>query len=65
MFYYDSYCAKLIYLFCISIKFNKQKLLASVCVQAPKREVKCVTLDADTFKAMLKACENGEGIKFL
>merc|ERR1712200_394885 len=35
---------------------DKKSAKASVCVQAPKREVKCVTLDAD----ILKACENGE-----
>ena len=43
------------------LKFNTPKLLASVSVHVPKREAKCVTLDDDTFKAMLKACEEGKG----
>ena len=53
MFYY------LFYFICL--KFNKQKFLASVSVHVPKREVKCITLDDDAFKAMLKACEEGKG----
>ena len=48
----------------ICLKFNKQKLLASVSVHVPKREAKCVTLDDDTFKAILKACEEGKGSNF-
>merc|ERR1712096_205840 len=39
---------------------DKKTARASACVVAPKREVKCYTLDEKTYKAMMAACEKGE-----
>merc|ERR1712002_237926 len=39
---------------------DKKTARAPACVVAPKREVKCYTLDEKTYKAMMAACEKGE-----